>query len=835
MRTFERELLAPAGNKACLHAAVTAGADAVYLGVEGFNARRSADNFTLETLAEACDYAHVRGVKVYLALNTLVLPSEVPDVLEIARQAYRRGVDAFIVQDIGLAAELKRIVPACPVHASTQMNIHTVAGIEAVAALGVTRVTLARELSLEEVAVLSNAADALGVETEAFVHGALCVCYSGQCLFSSLVGGRSANRGLCAQACRLPYTLHNKAIRKTLPAPGEHLLSPKDLCALDLLPQLVAAGVASFKIEGRMKSPEYVRVVTGIYRKAIDAALREAGDLQEVGDASGGRAAGGADGALQEGDGVSEKDRKALAEVFSRGFTEAYLLKQRGNDIMSYGRPNNRGIFVGRVTDVHAEAIEISCEEELRSGDVLEIWTNKGHFTHTVEQMRQQPDGTIRLPVQKRVGKGDRVFRVRNAAMAFNDDPYEPRVPVVGKITLRKGEPLRIRLAATPKESKVEIEVVAEPVEAARTKAVEAAEVREHVGRFGNTPFVLENLEVEFDEGVGIGFSRLHKVRAQALETLQEALLEPYAHRLLDKAPEKTPYPPVRKQGCAVVAWATNPACARAAKKAGADSVYVPALFYKRGQAAIAGQVSATVEQAGYPKQCVIALPIIDRDVPAEASDGEGLCSTAQHMQEGKPLFVENIGNMKQAADAGALVEVGPHIPLLNRLSLEAAAAYGVQRVWLSPELTLSQIEELGKDAPVALGLTVMGAQELMVTEHCLLMSQGPCEENCPQCQRRMSPHYLKDRKGYELPVITDVCGRSHLYNAVPFDAAHAVPELICAGITALMVDTTLMNVAETTKAVQRLARARDIGVKSGDRVSRMQDVTSGHLFRGVK
>ena len=264
------ELLAPAGSMIALHAAVSAGADAVYLGASSFNARRSADNFTLETLREACDYAHLRGVKVYLTVNTIILPSELYDALELVRQAYRAGVDAFIVQDLGLAQEIARTIPQTRVHISTQMNTHTKDVLVAEAALGAKRVTLARELSLTEVADLSHFAAELGMETECFAHGALCVCYSGQCFMSSMVGGRSANRGMCAQACRLPYELRNRALRKSLDAPGEHLLSPKDLCTAEILPGLIRAGVSSLKVEGRMKSPEYVSCVVRIYRSVLD-------------------------------------------------------------------------------------------------------------------------------------------------------------------------------------------------------------------------------------------------------------------------------------------------------------------------------------------------------------------------------------------------------------------------------------------------------------------------------------------------------------------------------------------------------------------------------------
>ena len=423
------ELLAPAGGAEALHAAVAGGADAVYLGLDAFNARRNADNFTLETLGEACDYAHLRGVRVYVTLNTAILPSEVDRALECARQAYRAGADAFIVQDVGVAAELARSLPQARLHISTQMNTHNAAGIKAAAKLGARRVTLARELSLAEVEHLAGVASDLGLEVEAFAHGALCVCYSGQCFMSSMIGGRSANRGLCAQACRLPYELRNRAQRKELPSPGEHLLSPQDLCAIDQLPELVAAGAASLKIEGRMKSADYVFAVTSAYRAVLDRVLAACA-MGAIGEDAPVRATG--------------DERRALEEAFSRGFTTAYLTGQRGNDIMSYGRPNNRGVFVGRVAYARDGVAAIAAEEELHEGDVLEFWTNKGHFAHTLGPLEADKAGNVRTAPQRAVGKGDRVFRVRNAATGFADDPLAPSMRVVGSARLRIGEPLRI-------------------------------------------------------------------------------------------------------------------------------------------------------------------------------------------------------------------------------------------------------------------------------------------------------------------------------------------------------------------------------------------------------
>lgn len=813
------ELLAPAGNMECLHAAVKAGADAVYLGAGHFNARRGADNFSLENLAEACDYAHLRGVKIYLTLNTVVLPSELPDALELARQAYRCGVDAFIVQDIGISIELSRIMPDVEVHVSTQMNIHDEDGLRAAAALGVTRVTLARELSLAEIARLHELAEELGVELESFAHGALCICYSGQCFMSSLVGGRSANRGRCAQACRLPYELHNRALRKTLDAPGEHLLSPKDLCTANLIPELLQAGVASLKIEGRMKSPEYVQAVVGVYRAVIDrveaAVARDGIDSVVASDAPELRA--------------SEEEMNTLSEAFSRGFTTAYLKGKRGNEIMSYGRPNNRGVFVGRVAKVREGLVFIDPETELHAGDLIEFWTNRGHFVHTIGEFKTDRAGRVFFPVERAVGKGDRVFRVRNAEAVFVDDDKLPSVAVCGRVELHIGQPAL--LTFTVAAGDVSVTVEGPEVEAARTKAITEEEVREHIDRMGTTPFYLSSLEIDLDEGVGMGFSMLHKLRARAAEELQEAILAHYHARKLERTPSRAFAPVVRKGWCKVAALATNPACARAAKRAGADLIYVPAANYRRGEAVIAGQLSDTAEQAGYPKQCIPVLPTVSQMFDEEKRNGFDIW---KRVKADKPVMVENLGQLLHATEMGAAPEVGPHIPVTNKLDLQAMADLGAQRVWLSPELSLVQIEELGDMAPMPLGLTIMGQTELMVTEHCLLMSQGPCNQKCAECARRKSPHYLKDRKGYEMPVITDCTGRSHLYNAVQMDVAHLMPEIIGAGVSTVLVDTTLMNVKEATEKVARAVRARDIAQKDGNKVAKAEGATSGHLFRGV-
>ena len=393
------ELLAPAGSVEAAHAALANGADAVYLGLSEFNARRNAKNLSLDDLEDVCRLAHIGGQRIYLTLNTVLLDREPAQAANLAQQAWERGADAVIVQDLGLLRVLREHLPHIEVHASTQMNIHDARGVELLARLGAKRVTLARELSLDELADLSK----LGVELEVFGHGALCVCYSGQCLMSSLIGRRSANRGLCAQACRLPYELvdaqgNHEADPEQV---GRYLLSPRDLATIDILPQLIDAGVASLKVEGRMKSPEYVATVTRVYRTAIDRAL--AG-----------------------GQGATDAERGDLAEAFTRGFTTAYLAKDRSMDMMSPKRPNNRGVRVGRVKGLRDGLVTLALDSDVAVGDVLEYWTGRGAVAEKVERLLlggrevdEAPAGSAPAVVVSRpVAPGDRVFRVQNARLA---------------------------------------------------------------------------------------------------------------------------------------------------------------------------------------------------------------------------------------------------------------------------------------------------------------------------------------------------------------------------------------------------------------------------------
>lgn len=347
------ELLSPVGNFDCLKAAVQNGANSVYLGTNMFSARAFASNFSLDELEKAIQYAKIRGVKTFLALNTLVNDIELEQAMEIAKKAYKFGIDAIIVQDLGLAIALIKAFPNLPIHASTQMTVHNLNGALKLQELGFRRVILARELSVNEIAYICNNTN---IEVETFIHGALCISYSGQCLFSSMLGGRSGNRGKCAGPCRLPFELleNNKIVD------SGYLLSTRDLCGLDFIPNLINAGVKSFKIEGRMKSPEYVATVTRIYRKYIDLALS---DYDYV---------------------IDEDDKKQLLQVFNRGMSSSGHFNSEANrDLVYKEKPNNMGLFLGKVQKYNTKKglITIKLNEPIGIGDTIALEKEDGTYT----------------------------------------------------------------------------------------------------------------------------------------------------------------------------------------------------------------------------------------------------------------------------------------------------------------------------------------------------------------------------------------------------------------------------------------------------------------------
>lgn len=790
------ELLSPAGGEDALFAAVANGADAVYLGVDRFNARRSAANFTLETLGDACRFAHLRGARVYLTLNVVILPSEVEDALRVVDAAWTAGVDAVIVQDLGLLRCIRHAMPSVRVHASTQMNAHSQATVAVLARQGVSRVTLARETSVHEIAALAAAGAQAGAEVESFVHGAICVSYSGQCLMSSVIGGRSANRGQCAQPCRLTYDLIDESGR-ALADVGAHLLSPKDLAGVSVLPQLIRSKTSALKIEGRMKSAEYVALVTGVYRAALDRAAAD-----------------------PEGFELRQGEAAVLAEAFSRGSSEAYLSGERGNEMMSYRRPNNRGVPVGRIVAFDDGRAVVSLEASLEAEDTIEVWTSRGRFAQKAGELlagcrvhSSVPAGEkVALRLEGPASAGDRVFRVRNAALSaaavrtYAAGAGSAPVAVSFTVRLVKGEPAAVRAEDASGRTG---EASGPLVESARTIAISVEDVIEHVGRLGGSGFTSDSFDVTLSPGVGIGFSLLHRLRREALSALEGAILEPWSGRAsvftnVPRLPGRQ-----RRDGVTLVAVVDEPDAALACLEAGAHEVHLPSYV-------------VTADSEGRIRA---SLPRIAHD-PFESR-------LAASVPDGTPAVAATLGQLDLLASRGLDVQAHWGLNALNAHTVAELAEMGASFVWLSPELNGAQVAEIAKRSAVPVGMGVFGRQEVMVTEHCVLMAEGECDRACGACERRTAPRWLLDRKGYRFPVTTDLAGRSHVFNSVPLDLLDALEQVLDTGVSAVRLDLHGMTPDEAASHVRRASGRLSGKVAPAPREGR-GSTTSGHFFRGL-
>lgn len=517
------ELLAPAGNMASFRAAVENGADAVYLGGRTFNARINAENFTDEEISEAVKYAHLRNVKVYVTLNTLLFDDELEDALKYAAGLYETGVDALIVQDLGIARLIRKHVPDFELHLSTQGTVYNESGVRMAKKLGFERVVLARELSLKEIEKICRADIC---EIEVFVHGALCMCYSGQCQLSRVIGGRSGNRGQCAQPCRLPYKNEKGEIG--------YWLSPKDFCAVDYLADYVRMGVKSLKIEGRMKSPEYVGAVTAIYRKYLNECI-ENGSCE-----------------------VSERDRTMLEQIYSRnGFTTGYLLGNPGRELLSGKVPKHKGIKVGKVLSVaqagksDRKIARVQLSDRLEMGDTVEFRTPENRMKISYEHI-SYPGGIVSYIKSGRnnlldIGdfkeaplKGDEVFRISSKKQLDEvRSTYEKggirKVPVAARFYAAHGEIPELELS----EGNITVHVKGdEPAETAFKRALDRESVLKQLSKMGDTCFELADADVYLGDDTALAASKINALRRNALELLEQEKLKTGRAKVVISSPE---------------------------------------------------------------------------------------------------------------------------------------------------------------------------------------------------------------------------------------------------------------------------------------------------------
>ena len=817
-RFSKPELLAPAGGPEPFYAALAAGADAIYCGMGAFNARRKADNFTDESFEAACRAAHLAGSRVYVTVNIVIKDEEMSEALSLVDRCWRLGADAFIIQDWGLFFEIRRLMPEVETHISTQANIHDARGTAWCKEAGADRVTLSRELSIDEIAIIHDAVD---IELEVFSHGAICFCYSGVCLLSSFTSrGRSANRGMCAQPCRLPYELIDETGRSWSKPGRERALCPRDTCTADKLPRLLDAGAHALKLEGRMKAPDYVHSIVSAYRAQLDDIL--AG--REISDET------------------AQARYRQLKRCFNRDFTSEYQEGRSGDEMMSYERSNNRGQIVGEVLGSkplgntkglkpddkrrRAAWTKLRLSEPVSKGDLLELRHDDefDQFLTAIAPEDAQAGDSIECRTARPMPAGALVRLIRSQAAldaveAALKRPVARRRAVDVRVAARLGQPFTVELTCID-DPALSGRAEGFTVESAKTRAVSAEDLVEHVGRMGSSAFEAVSFDIQLDEGCGMGFSAVHKVRAAACEALERAILAPYAERVNHLMVQSDPVCPADLNDLGeVCALVTSLNAAAAARKAGAARVYMT--------------VDDLLAEGLSPASCSAegVIPVLDevsRELDHERLD--------PWFTPGAPAAVGTISELALGAEIGSVVELRSCIPVHNVPCMRELAARGAHAAWLSPELTLAEIERIAPQrGEMTLGLMVLGVPRVMTSEHCILQVAGACIHDCANCRLRARDFKLMNIDGRMLPVRTGLNGRSHLYDGVQLDATPQIPQLLRAGVTRFLVDGTLMNIDMLSRSVARTNRALEAARSGRTPDKRLPGTSSGCLFQGVE
>ena len=768
------ELLAPAGSLDAVRAALANGADSVYLGADRFNARDEGAQLTLDEVAEACRLAHERGRRIYLTLNILLKPAELADALVFLGEAIDRGVDAAIVQDIGLVRLIQAIYPGFEIHGSTQMTVHDVSGARVMTALGIDRVVLARENTLEDIRAIKSAVPELGLET--FIHGALCISYSGQCYMSGMISERSANRGSCAQSCRKDYVLDDVTSGAELDR--GFLISAKDLAATDHLADIADAGVACLKVEGRKKRPEYVATVTHGYRTFLDRL------------ADGERTA------------PPAADVEPLAQIYSRGFTGGMYGGRAGRDYITRNHPDNRGLELGTVVSHDGRELIVEVSAPLQVGDGVGFEAPDSHggasVGFTIDGVRTiyTRNGIVRqalaLPSRIAVIDGSRVVRSSEAALlararaSYAELPAELRARktrVDVRVFGSSGGTLKAVFSADGEQVTVRSEL---SLANASKRALDATSLREQLGRLGETPFVLGDLDCGgLDDGLFIPISALNHLRQEAVDELLQrrdwARMAAVAERreVIDRALRFDPAPHTQStsQPFDLVASVFNLDDARTAAAAGATTIVLdPFLRHPTPPVTRVKALAEELKAAGIELR--LRTPTIVR--PEERR------VTQKWLDLGMRIVSGHVGLVAELSKDGRDVIADYAVNCFNQHTAAELFRFGARRIMLSLELTTDEM--LAVSAPwegADFDVFLYGRPEGMTIEHCVLSAAfdrtpTTCRDLCVQKHTNVQ---LTDPAGYSFAVATDSSCRNRLLHSRPVEGGEYLPRLWRGGL----------------------------------------------------
>lgn len=801
------ELLAPVGTMDSLHAAVENGAGAVYLGGKLFSARQYASNFDREELAEAVKYAHLRGVRVYITVNILLENKELEEAVDYIKYLYEIDVDGLIVQDLGLVSLINSLFPDFELHGSTQMTINNLEGALFLENIGFKRVVLARELSMEEIKYIK---DRSTIELEGFIHGALCVCYSGQCLMSSIIGGRSGNRGTCAQPCRMPYSIVSLKDGELFNSQFEkkHLLSTKDLCTIDDIEKVVDSGLETFKIEGRMKRPEYVALVVSKYRKALDRGSSE----------------------------ISEEDKKELLQVFNRGFTKGYLFGDFGKSFISLDRPDNRGVYIGKVIRIIRNNMYIELVEDLDLGDGLELTTERGEYVGVVANSSNSKGSILKLDRIRNVGIDSPVYKTSSVSLLerakntfAGDDKVKYPLKMEAKISI--GKPATLSIYDGENNVKVETEDL---VEVGQKISLTEEKVVKQLGKLGDEPYYIEEMDISLEKGSFLSLSSLNGLRRDGIEELNKKKMifnnrSKVEENILSKKDDeffKYDVPTSQKERKLSVK-VSNLSQFESIDLAKLDRIYLG--FYEDIDNCIKEVTRANKEVYFYTDKIYTdnGLNLLGEKLEQFSDRLDGISVS----NIGTLNFIKNKFNLPIHGDIG--------LNVFNSYTARLLKENRVSSITLSPELTTKQIQDVISRTSIPYESIGYGYLPLMVMKHCPMSLAKGCkgDSDCSSCN--FSRGYgLKDRKNMVFPLRREN-GTTTIYNSVPLVAVEDLNTIFDQGVDMIRLDFTIED--KYISMIQDAYFDRLCGEMSKNDLEQVLDhfrdregFTKGHYFRGV-
>lgn len=773
------ELLAPAGGMESLIAAIQNGADAIYLGGQSFSARASANNFSDEELAEAVLYAHFRNVKIYVTVNTVLDEREVEKAVDYIYYLDTIGVDGIIVQDLGLVKSVRDNHPNLEIHASTQMTINSLEGALFLEKNGFTRVVLARETPLSEIRLIRDNTD---LQIEAFAHGALCISYSGQCLMSSMIGGRSGNRGRCAQPCRKSYEIIKPDGESLIDSRG-YLISPKDLYTLENLQELIEAGVDSIKIEGRMKRPEYVATVISSYRGGID----------------------GLDIKGQE---------KLLKQAFNRGFTQGLAFGDFGKNLVDPSRPDNRGLKVGKIIDSKGKYVRVELFETVNSGDLLEFSTPKGF--KTINADKNYSKGYAEIPLYFKVEKGGQVRRIQDikqmerARETYSRDSKKRKVNFSFYGHLGNYP----RLEAFSDEYFEEV-IGDKPIEESINAPATYESIYKQMEKLGNTGFELESLKVDIDEGIFLPVGLLNSLRRKATEKLEEKISKESLRQSKKINIAKNPRAIEESDFKFSVSLSTK-------EQFGKIDISLIDRFYLRFLDYKIYEKLLDEGKEVYFRSGKILFHQDYLDIKARI---ETLPMTG--------ILVDNLGGLVAFENKKLVGDMGLNV--FNSHGVDLLGESGMEDIILSPELTFHQISEIRRRTEANLETIGYGFVRGMTMKHCPFSLIKKCEyrRNCETCNFR-SGYSLRDEKNVDFKVERED-DLSIIYNSYPISIIEHLDKVSEVGIDYLLLDFSFEEnpqeiIDEFIKAKKHQENYLNDMLKE-----KWGNITHGHYFRGVE